>query len=500
MQSVLRVGRAVNVASRRRRDAVNARGRETTTRTRDDDDDDDDGMTVFDAFQGGAHVELFDAKTHRARRGRARRDGSSRVDGCDDDDDGDGTRRAWRGGVGRAYDASARGYVVRVRGGGAGALACGEDGAMGATQPILAMQLRASGGANFSFEVRVRDAADARRRLVFSSSFSEVRPTPLHCQVPLRDLPRDEWVTLLLPLVELVPVCFSSGSAGYRSIDAIVIRGECSIRKIFTLRGDTQAQAWTESRAGETPRQAIVIPRECDFPPGVRAAAHTVIPSQDPALYDAHEEECRVRERNREVRKPIKVAFGRRAPTSQRERRRERADAAPARASDDHTDVRWSDLDQIMSNLRVRDAGGAGVRHSLASSSSSSSYASSRRTADEAAEELDMRNVNVSLGNLSIHGGREHHRYADVDDEDVDEGDEDVDEGDEDVDEDEDNDYEDNDYDEDDYEDDDYEDDDYEDDASRLEDDDEILSPFDGDVDDDHDDRAFDLDDSDVDA
>ena len=60
----------------------------------------------------------------------------------------------------------------------------------------------------------MRDAADARRRLVFSSSFSEVRPTPLHCQVPLRDLPRDEWVTLLLPLVELVPVCFSSGSAG----------------------------------------------------------------------------------------------------------------------------------------------------------------------------------------------------------------------------------------------------------------------------------------------
>ena len=54
--------------------------------------------------------------------------------------------------AGRAYDASARGYVVRVRGGGAGALACGEDGAMGATQPILAMQLRASGGANFSFE------------------------------------------------------------------------------------------------------------------------------------------------------------------------------------------------------------------------------------------------------------------------------------------------------------------------------------------------------------
>ena len=496
---------------RRRRGAVNARGRETTTRDDGDGDDDGDGgdaMTAFEAFQGGAHVELFDAKTHRARRGFGRRDGSSRVDGCDDDDDGDGTRgttktatrRAWRGGGGRAYDASARGYVVRVRGGGAGALACGEDGAMGATQPILAMQLRASGGANFSFEVRVRDAADARRRLVFSSSFSEVRPTPLHCQVPLRDLPRDEWVTLLLPLVELVPVCFSSGSAGYRSIDAIVIRGECSIRKIFTLRGDTQAQAWTESRAGETPRQAIVIPRECDFPPGVRAAAHTVIPSQDPALYDAHEEECRVRERNREVRMPIKVAFGRRAPTSQRERRRERADAAPARASDDHTDVRWSDLDQIMSNLRVRDAGGAGVRHSLASSSSSSSYASSRRTADEAAEELDMRNVNVSLGNLSIHGGREHHRYADVDDEDVDEGDEDVDEGDEDVDEDEDNDYEDNDYDEDDYEDDDYEDDDYENDASRLEDDDEILSPFDGDVDDDHDDRAFDLDDSDVDA
>ena len=170
---------------------------------------------------------------------------------------------------------------------------------------------------------------------------------------------------------------------------------------------------------------------------------------------------------------PIKVAFGRRAPTSQRERRRERADAAPASASDGQTDVRWSDLDQIMSNLRVRDADGAGVRHSIASSSSESSYASSRRTAAEAVEELDMRNVNVSLGNLSIEGGREHHRYADVDDEDVDVDDKDVD---------------------------DYEDDDYEDDASRLEDDDDIPSPFDGDDADDRDDRASDQNDSDADA
>lgn len=350
-------------------------------------------MASFDAFQGGAHVELFDARAHDATGRRMRRDDSRRSRALG----------RWRGGVARAYDASARGYVVRVRGAGDGALCCGDVGGLGtrgeplgATQPILVLQLRAEAGAHFSFEVAVRDVSDARRRLLFSSAFSDVRATPLHCQVPLRDLPRDEWVSLLLPLVELVPVCFSSASVAYKSIDSICIRGECWIRKVFTLRGDTQAQAWTDSRDGEMPRHAIVIPRECDFPESVRAAAHTVIPSQDYDLHDKQEDERRAR--TRELRRPIKVAFGRRAPSSASFREREHLDAAPARAFEQHddddefNDERWSDLDHIMSNLRVRESKSTARGGEISpATSSSSSYRSSRYSVDDVAPEPSPR-------------------------------------------------------------------------------------------------------------
>ena len=149
-------------------------------------------------------------------------------------------------------------------------------------------------------------------------------------------------------------MCFASESAAYKSIDSIVVRGECLVRKIFTLRGDTQTQTWCGSDGDGGPKQAIVIPRECDFPPGVRATAHTVIPSQDPAVYDALSEASRVRERNAAVRAPIKVAFGRRAPSSP-DALRETYDSAPAREDDvDESAASWSNVDQIMSNLRVR--------------------------------------------------------------------------------------------------------------------------------------------------
>ena len=328
-------------------------------------------MSTFETFQGGAHVDLFDAKTHR-RATMARGSGSTRASSSSM-----ASRAVWCGGGGTTYDARARGYVARVRG---RALTRGEDGrAIGATQPIVCAQVRAGAGASFSVEVCVRDAGETRRRLVFSSSFTDVRATPLHCQVPLRNLPREEWVNLLLPLVELVPVCFASERAAYKSIDSIVVRGECLVRKIFTLRGDTQTQTWCGSDGDGGPKQAIVIPRECDFPPGVRATAHTVIPSQDPAVYDALSEASRVRERNAAVRAPIKVAFGRRAPSSP-DALRETYDSAPAREDDvDESAASWSNIDQIMSNLRVRETHARAPRHSIASSySSASSYCSSR--------------------------------------------------------------------------------------------------------------------------
>ena len=360
--------------------------------------------TMMDgAYQGGTHVELFDARAHRVPEGgdessrgcgglidNGRDDGSSHRVIPEGGARGGGRRRcgttvmeSWIGNGRRGYDASCRGYAVRVRGGTRGGLTCGptsaRDGAcgrraLGATQPVLAAQLRVDGGDAFSIEVTVVDGDDTRRRLVFSSSFTEVRATPLHCQVPLRDAPRDEWVNVLLPLDELVPACFP-GSVGYKEIEAIAIRGSCRVRKVFTLRGDVaqNQQSWGDAYAG----RAFVIPRECDFPPGVRAAAHTVIPGRDANAFDDDADLQRRRRKEHGSWGARKVAFGRGVP-----------DRAPEGASShregvDRTsharDGAPSDLDRIMSNLRVHEARDVDVQ-SLTSSMSSSplSYGDSR--------------------------------------------------------------------------------------------------------------------------
>jgi len=324
-------------------------------------------MATFEKFQGGTHVELFDAKVTKG------------------DDEGDGSYSArsrdgvWRGRGARTYDARSRGYVVNVRG---ELRSPQSERGLNATQGILVFQCYASASARFSFEVSVADVANGRRRLVFSSSFSEVKPTPLHCQVPLRDMPRDEWVNVLLPLAELVPACFEN--VGFKAVESVAVRGECRIRKIFTLRGDTQAQAWSADARSESPVRAIVIPRECDFPSGVRAAAHTVIPSRDAReASDGDIDDFPARARGQ---RSFKLAFGRRAPANG-SHARDRDAMAPASAPrflDDSArerrranDARWSNLDQIMSNLRVRDGNARGRESPRSRASSASSYRSS---------------------------------------------------------------------------------------------------------------------------
>ncbi len=112
-------------------------------------------MSTFETFQGGAHVDLFDAKTHRRAtmtRGSTRSSSSSSSTTT--------SRAMWCGRGGTTYDALARGYVARVRG---RALTRGEDGrAIGATQPIVCAQVRA-GGRGRAFRWRCACETPGRR-------------------------------------------------------------------------------------------------------------------------------------------------------------------------------------------------------------------------------------------------------------------------------------------------------------------------------------------------
>ena len=441
-------------------------------------------------------MELFDAKTSALEKKtpmKTRRDDDS----CRAKTSAMPT---WVGCGARVYDRAARGYAMCVHG---DVQSCAN---VRATQPILVFQCFASASARFAFEVRVVDTANARRRLVFSSSFTEVKTSPLHCQVPLRDLPRDEWVNVLLPLAELVPACFGSASVGYKAVESIAIRGTCKIRKIFTLRGDMQAQAWTtDAYAAGAPEHAIVIPRECDFPCGVRAAAHTVIPNQE---YDAEYANDVDRAQASKSEKSFDIAFGRRVPVSQSKARDKHA-MAPATYDEDSylndasrrpraAASKWTNLDQIMSNLRIRDNkhGRRSCSSSTTSATSSDvSYKSSHyaRSSGRAAS-LDMRDI--TLGAVP-HEDERSARYDAYEDDDDEEGDVD------------------NAIDDDDDDDDDGYDDEYdivndsveEFDDERAEDDDDIecglYDPTNGefydDVDDDNDEDNYDDDDNDED-
>lgn len=83
-------------------------------------------------------------------------------------------------------------------------------------------------------ELGVSDETGTRRRMMLSSSFTEAKCTPLHCQIPFTPVARDAWLNLVLALGELCPCMFRG--IGFRSLDTLTIGGSCRVRRVFTLR------------------------------------------------------------------------------------------------------------------------------------------------------------------------------------------------------------------------------------------------------------------------
>ena len=99
---------------------------------------------------------------------------------------------------------------------------------MGLKQPYLVFQIFVPTGQHISFEVGVSDAESTRRRLLFSSSFSDVKATTLHCQVPLPPtlVVEGQWVNLVLHMPALVAALFSSvqqGGVEFRAVESIAM-------------------------------------------------------------------------------------------------------------------------------------------------------------------------------------------------------------------------------------------------------------------------------------
>ena len=140
-------------------------------------------------------------------------------------------------------------------------------------QPFLCFQLfipkNKKTATKFSFVVSIMDKDGTKRRLDFSTSFSDVKSSPLHAQLPLSILKRGMWFTLCVDLQDIIENTFKTE---FKSIDTIKIGADCRIRNVFTLKVPPVDTTKDEELYGWKPRYSEYenIPRNLDFPIGVQ--------------------------------------------------------------------------------------------------------------------------------------------------------------------------------------------------------------------------------------
>ena len=69
---------------------------------------------------------------------------------------------------------------------------------------------------------------------MFSTSTRDLVINPLHCRIPLLNVPIGVWVNLSIDVISFVSECFKSQT--FRSIDFISITANCKIKRIFSMR------------------------------------------------------------------------------------------------------------------------------------------------------------------------------------------------------------------------------------------------------------------------
>ncbi|QDZ18510.1 flagellar-associated protein [Chloropicon primus] len=254
------------------------------------------------SYQGGPYVEVFSSQ------GR---------------DPLQNTKVTNKKGVRKIYDKSVRGYVIYSSTSASARLQLPKDDrkALKLSQPYFVVQVFVPVGQAFSIAMNIKDKSHTRRRLHFSSSFSDIKATPLHCQIPLISLIRGKWLNLVLNIEDFVWNNFPGQS--FLCIDTVEIGGISKIRKIFTLR--------EEPGTGD-------VPRHLDYPTGVdvdtqfldsdsikdnegvkklREATNQIRPLTEPLVKEIDRNEAPASAKGGQ-NGPVRIAFGTRfpAPTS----------------------------------------------------------------------------------------------------------------------------------------------------------------------------------------
>jgi hypothetical protein len=114
-------------------------------------------------------------------------------------------------------------------------------------QPFLCLQVCVPADASFNVEIVVSDDRRVRRRLMLSTAFKDVSTNPLHAQLPLACVPRDQWLNLCVDCAQLSADCFRQP---FRAIEALTIAAHCTLRKVFrygSVAGDCRFRCGNHS-------------------------------------------------------------------------------------------------------------------------------------------------------------------------------------------------------------------------------------------------------------
>ncbi|XXQ32369.1 CFA20 domain-containing protein [Plasmodiophora brassicae] len=179
---------------------------------------------------------------------------------------------AWRvshaSAVRRVYDRAVRGYAHVMDGGPHTSLQLPKQShqKLSLEQPFLVLQIKFNAApALCSLELCILDSSNTRRRVLLSSAASSPSVSPMQARLPLGDVAatRETWLNLCIDMPNITAACFQNE---FRSLEGIVLRPQCSFRKVFTLRCPP-----ADIETGHLNQYSILasIPRTLDLPSGV---------------------------------------------------------------------------------------------------------------------------------------------------------------------------------------------------------------------------------------
>ena len=189
---------------------------------------------------------------------------------------------AWNSQGGKAvrkvYEKGVKGYVMVFKNS-PGRMQFPRDTRRGMAlqQPLLVLQVLVPEERPFSVELSVTDRQRTRRRLILSSSFTEVKTTPLHCQMPMgAQIRKGTWMNLVIDVAGLVAAGFGEQMA---TVDLLEVGGCCKLRRVFTVKEAPPCSEGGGGRGG-----GASLPRALNFPPGVQHETCVVGPAGMPGL------------------------------------------------------------------------------------------------------------------------------------------------------------------------------------------------------------------------